>query len=138
MPFEVAVLPNPWKAMLTLLQDNVDLPEELADKVVEELPPDFPAGLPILHVVQVPGGRLNVPMRLATALFDLHVYSERLFDAMEIARQVAGVVQALESKTTADCGFTLVRLIDMPFPLQDPDTGANRAIIPISATYRPM
>jgi hypothetical protein len=134
----VVALPNPWEAMLRLLQPHPELPAALAGKVVEELPDDFPAGMPYLHVVQVPGGRRDVPRRLATALFDLQVYSERLFDAMELARHVAAVVLSLEQKSTVDCGFTVVRLLDEPFPLPDPDTGANRAIIPISATYRPM
>jgi hypothetical protein len=138
MPVPVVVMPNPWKAMLTLLQDHADLPAELEGKVAERLPDGFPAGMPFLHVVQVPGGRRNVPLRLATALFDLHVYSTDLFQAMELARHVAGIVQSLEQQATAECGFTVVRLVDEPFPLQDPDTGAERAVIPISATYRPM
>lgn len=138
MPVPVVVMPNPWKAMLTLLRDHTDLPAALAGKVVASLPDEFPAGLPYLHVVQVPGGRRNVPLRLATALFDLHLYHEDLFEALELARHVAGVVQSIEGRVAADCGFTVVRLIDEPFPLQDPDTRTERAIIPISATYRPV
>lgn len=145
MTVPVVVLPNPWKAMLELLQGHPQLPEPLQGnnaagdrRVCATLPDTFPQQMPYLHVVQVPGGRRNVPLRLATALFDLHLYHDDLFTAMDLARYVAGVVQSLEQRTTIECGFTVVRLVDEPFPLQDPDTGAERAVIPISATYRPM
>lgn len=147
MSVPVVVLPNPWPAMLELLRDHASLPVELqgsvpdtspaVSRVCASLPDIFPAGLPYLHVVQVPGGRRNVPLRLATALFDLHVYTVDVFTAMELARQVAGVVQAIEGRVANDCGFTVVRLVDEPFPLEDPDTRTPRAVIPISATYRP-
>lgn len=147
MAVPVVVLPNPWPAMLELLRDHTDLPGDLqgsvpgtspaVSRVCASLPDGFPAGLPYLHVVQVPGGRRNVPLRLATALFDLHVYATTVFEALELARHVAGVVQAIEGRVALDCGFTVVRLVDEPFPLQDPDTRTERAVIPISATYRP-
>lgn len=135
------VMPNPWLMMLTLIRAHVDIPAEFApvnEHVVETLPDHFPSGMPYLHVAQVPGGRRNVQLRLATALFDLHVYSDDLFQAMELARKVAGIAQSLEQKKTELGGFTMVRLVDEPFPLQDPDTDSPRAIIPISATYRPL
>lgn len=145
MSVPVVVMPNPWKSMLTLLRAHPDLPAALqgtvpgtdVERVCASLPDSFPAGLPYLHVVQVPGGRRNVPLRLATALFDLHVYATDVFDAMELARYVAGVVQATEGRVANECGFTVVRLVDEPFPLEDPDTRTPRAVIPISATYRP-
>lgn len=147
MPVPVVVMPNPWKAMLALLAGHPDLPAELQGtvpgtdppvrRVCASLPDAFPAGLPYLHVVQVPGGRRNVPLRLATALFDLHLYHVDVFEAMELARHVAGVVQAIEGRVANECGFTVVRLVDEPFPLQDPDTRTERTVIPISATYRP-
>jgi len=138
MTVPVVVMPDPWKAMLDLLRANAELPAELVGKVYATLPDEFPEGLPVLQVVQVPGGRRNVPLRLATALFDLHVYPADVFEAMTLARHVAGIVQSLEQRSTAECGFTMVRLVDEPFPLQDPDSTAERAVIPISATYRPM
>jgi hypothetical protein len=145
VPVPVVPMPNPWKAMLELLRAHPDLPEALqgngpdaSPRVCASLPPHFPEGLPVLHVTQVPGGRRNVPLRLATALFDLHVYDADLFDAMELARFVAAVVQSLEGRATTEAGFTVVRLTDEPFPLEDPDTRTPRAVIPISATYRPV
>jgi hypothetical protein len=135
------VMPNPWLMMLTLIRTHADLPaafNPVDEHIVEQLPDHFPAGMPYLHVVQVPGGRQNVQLRLATGLFDLHVYHPSLFDAMEYARQFAGLVQSLEQKKTDLGGFTLVRLVDAPFPLSDPDSGSPRAVIPISATYRPL
>jgi len=138
-------MPNPWKAVLELLRAHPDLPEALQgetpagrSRVCATLPPEFPDELPLLQVNQVPGGRRNVPLRLATALFDLHLYDEDLFDAMEQARFVAAVVQSLEGRVTAEAGFTVVRLTDEPFPLEDPDTRTPRAVISISATYRPI
>lgn len=141
MSVPVGVMPNPWLMMLTLIRIQPDLPAALSpvdEHIVEALPDHFPEGMPYLHVVQVPGGRRNVQLRLATALFDLHVYHPDLFTAMELARQVAGVAQSLEQKKTALGGFTMVRLVDEPFPLTDPDTDTPRAIIPVSATYRPL
>lgn len=138
MSTPVVVLPNPWKAMIQLLAAHPQLPAELVGKVAERLPDDFPEGLPFLHVVKVPGGRRDVRMRLATALFDLNIYHADLFEADELARQVAGVVQSIEGRSTAACGFTVVRLVDEPFPAEDPDSTAERVIIPISATFRPM
>lgn len=135
------VMPNPWLMMLTLIRTHADLPaafNPVDEHIVEQLPDHFPGGMPYLHVVQVPGGRQNVQLRLATALFDLHVYHPSLFEAMECARQFAGIVQSLEQKKTDLGGFTLVRLVDAPFPLSDPDSGSPRAVIPISATYRPL
>lgn len=135
------VMPNPWLMMLTLIRAHADLPaafNPVDEHIVEQLPDHFPSGMPYLHVVQVPGGRQNVQLRLATALFDLHVYHPSLFEAMEYARQFAGIVQSLEQKKTDLGGFTLVRLVDAPFPLSDPDSGSPRAVIPISATYRPL
>lgn len=135
------VMPNPWLMMLTLIRAHGDLPSQfdpVNEHVVESLPDHFPSGMPYLHVVQVPGGRRNVQLRLATALFDLHVYSPDLFEAMEYARQIAGIVQSLEQQKTGLGGFTVVRLVDEPFPLSDPDTNSPRAIIPVSATYRPI
>lgn len=137
----VVTMPNPWLMMLTLIRVQSDLPAELDpvdEHIVETLPDHFPQGMPYLHVVQVPGGRRNVQLRLATALFDLHVYHPDLFTTMELARRVAAVAQSLEQQSTALGGFTRVRLVDDPFPLSDPDTGSPRAIIPISATYRPL
>lgn len=138
MTVPVVAMPNPWKMMLQLLRGHDALPAALRDKVAERLPDDFPEGLPFLHVLQVPGGRANAQIGLATVLFDLHVYADELFDAMELGRQVAAVVPALELRSTAEGGFTVVRLVDMPFPFQDPDTGAESAIVPVSATYRPV
>lgn len=135
------VMPNPWLMMLTLIRSHADLPAAFSpvdEHIVEQLPDHFPSGMPYLHVVQVPGGRQNVQLRLATALFDLHVYHPSLFEVMEYGRQFAGIVQSLEQKKTDLGGFTLVRLVDAPFPLSDPDSGSPRAVIPISATYRPL
>lgn len=140
MSVPVVTMPNPWLMMLTLLRVQADMPaafNPVDEHIVETLPDHFPEGMPYLHVVQVPGGRRNVQLRLATALFDLHVYDPDLFTAMELARQVAAVTLSLEQKRTALGGFTMVRLVDEPFPLSDPDTGSPRAIIPVSATYRP-
>lgn len=140
MSVPVVTMPNPWLMMLTLLRVQADMPaafNPVDEHIVEALPDHFPEGMPYLHVVQVPGGRRNVQLRLATALFDLHVYDPDLFTAMELARQVAAVTLSLEQKRTALGGFTMVRLVDEPFPLSDPDTGSPRAIIPVSATYRP-
>lgn len=145
MPITVPVMPNPWLAMLNLLRANPDLPDSLLgdtpagdSRVCATLPDSFPDDLPMLHVVQVPGGRENVRLRLRTALFDLHLYHADLFTAMNEARYVAAAVSSLEGRAAAECGFTVVRTVDVPFPLQDPDTGAERAVIPISATYRPV
>jgi len=141
MTVPVVVMPNPWLMMLDLIRAHEDIPDPfnpVNEHILETLPDHFPAGMPYLHVVQVPGGRRNVQLRLATALFDLHVYDPDLFAAMEYARQFAGIVQSLEQKRTALGGFSLVRLVDEPFPLTDPDTGSPRAIIPVSATYRPL
>lgn len=145
MAVPVVPMPNPWRAMLTLLRAHPDLPAALQGttpagraRVCATLPPEFPDELPLLHVNSVPGGRRNVPLRLATTLFDLHVYDVDLFDAMEMARFVAAVVQSIEGKSDDACGFTVVRLVDEPFPLEDPDTRTPRAVIPVSATYRPV
>jgi hypothetical protein len=145
MVLTVPVMPNPWAAMLTLIRSSVDLPAALQsptpaddNRVCATLPDKFPADLPILHVVQVPGGREDVRLRLRTALFDLHLYHVDLFTAMDQSRYVAAAVSSLEGRAAAECGFTVVRAIDVPFPLQDPDTGTERAVIPISATYRPV
>lgn len=145
MPVDVPVMPNPWLAMLELIRASTGLPASLqsptaagSPRICATLPDAFPADLPLLHVVQVPGGRENVRLRLRTALFDLHLYHADLFTAMDEARYVAAAVSSLEGRGTAECGFTVVRLVDVPFPLQDPDTRTERAIIPISATYRPI
>lgn len=141
MSVPVVTMPNPWLMMLTLIRSHADIPaafNPVDQHIVETLPDHFPDGMPFLHVVQVPGGRRNVQLRLATALFDLHVYDPDLFSAMEYARLFAAIAQSLEQKKTNLGGFTMVRLVDEPFPLTDPDTGSPRAIIPISATYRPL
>lgn len=144
MPITVPVMPNPWLAMLNLLRASDGLPASITapsasgdSRVCATLPDDFPAGLPLLHVVQVPGGREDVRLRLRTALFDLKLYHADLFTAMDEARYVASAVSSLEGRATAECGFTRVRCVDVPFPLQDPDTRTECAVIPISATYRP-
>lgn len=145
-PIDVPVMPNPWLAILDVLRARTDqLPASLlapaadgGSRIRATLPDTFPADLPILHVVQVPGGREDVRLRLRTALFDLHLYHEDLFTAMDEARYVSAAVSSVEGRSAASCGFTVVRALDVPFPLQDPDTGAERAVIPISATYRPV
>lgn len=141
MTVPVVAMPNPWAVLLDLLRAHEALPEvfhPVDQHVVEQLPDDFPQGMPYLHVVQVPGGRRNVQLRLATANFDLHVYHQRLFEASELARLVAAIVVSMEQRKTATGGFTMVRLADEPFPLQDPDSESPRMVIPISATYRPV
>lgn len=145
MPITVPVMPNPWRAILDLLRMSGGMPASLSEPAADggsriraTLPDDFPANLPYLHVVQVPGGREDVRLRLRTALFDLHLYHEDLFTAMDESRYVAAAVSSIEGRSAAECGFTVVRCVDVPFPLQDPDTGAERAVIPVSATYRPV
>lgn len=144
MPITVPVMPNPWLAMLALLRSSADMPASLlaeqeggGSRICATLPGDFPAGLPLLQVSQVPGGREDVRLRLRTALFDLKLYHSDLFTAMDEVRYVAAAVSSLEGRATAECGFTVVRCVDVPFPLQDPDTRTECAVIPISATYRP-
>ncbi|HYF71340.1 MAG TPA: hypothetical protein VD864_00890, partial [Nocardioides sp.] len=81
MVTQVPVMPNPWAAMLDLIRSSADLPDSLQtptpsgdNRVCATLPDEFVGQLPLLHVVQVPGGREDVRLRLRTALFDLHLY----------------------------------------------------------------
>lgn len=138
MSVPAVVMPLPLKMLLALLRAHPALPAVLAgEKTCTTLPDEFPAGCPYLQVIQNPGGYRNVPRRLATTTFDLQVYDPDFFTAADLAATVAGVTLALEGKSTPDGGFTYVEVAE-PFPLQDPESQAERWIVTATVTYRPL
>lgn len=131
-------MPNPWLAVLTLLRTSPFLPASLSEKVFATIPDGFPADLPLLHVDQSSGGEELVPLRLARASFDFTIYHTDRFEVMELARKVVAVTKTLEQRSTDLCGITQALIDTPPFTLTDPDTGAERAIVSVSVTYRPV
>lgn len=147
MTVPVVVFPNPLRMALALLRNHEALPAALRTPVVAtdgssthrvciRLPDPFPANCPYLQVRLITGGSRLVPLRLAQAKIDLHVYHPDLFTCSDLGAEVAAMAMSLEQRRTAEGGFTYVR-IGEPFPLPDPDTALERYIIPITANYRP-
>lgn len=142
MTTPVVVMPSPLKLVVDLLRAHTQVPAALtpaAARIVATLPDTFPAGLPFLQVVQVPGaGHRPVPLRLAAAQFDLHLYDIDPYAASELARQVAALGLSLEQRATAAGGITRVDLVSDPWPLPDPEVpDLARWITSISIVYRP-
>lgn len=143
MTVPYVAFPNPWKILLDLLRLHEHLPAALqpaATRVCATLPDTYPGGCPYLQVVEVPGaGPRPVPLRLASAAFDLNVYDVGLFNASQLAGQIADVAASLEQRSTAAGGFTQLEVeTPFPFPTGDPEVLAvYRYVVPIRVTYRP-
>lgn len=147
MTVPVVVFPNPLRMALALLRNHEALPAALRTPVVStggssthrvciRLPDPFPANCPYLQVRLITGGARVVPLRVAQAKIDLHVYHPDLFTCSDLAALVTAMAVSLEQRRTSEGGFTKVR-VEEPFPLPDPDTALERYIIPITANYRP-
>lgn len=133
----LVIMPDATKLLVDLIADHPSLPLDLADKVVAELPDSFPASLPWCEIRQVPGaGSRPVPIRVAQASLDIHVYAFRNDEAASLARIVAAITQSLVGAKTNDGGVSFIEVTE-PFPLPDVTT-AHRWIVQVLISYRPL
>lgn len=133
----IVVMPSATKLLVDLIADHASLPVDLTGHVVAKLRDDFPANLPWCEIRQVPGAdRRPVPIRVAQAAFDIHVYAFRDDEADSLARTIAAIAQSLVGMSTVDGGVTYVEVTE-PFPLPDVTT-AHRWIVQVLLSYRPL